>query len=176
MPIGQRIGLTMVMMLSLLTMAASIVKMIASQVLSAQGPGDVWWANPSSSIISSGAEQSAVIILGSVPPLLAIFKTGFGCLRNIIASLRSYVSRKMSSCKLRSKLKSSGYSSENSSEPGQQRARSAYLEKDDLMDKGPNPTFSSSGNDSYSDLRARMDIWRTDSFVVTYEQIGSRTR
>ncbi|XXG99993.1 hypothetical protein Hte_006335 [Hypoxylon texense] len=172
MPLSQRIGLTMVMMLSLLTMGASIVKLIASQVLSATGPGDVWWANLSCSTISSGAEQSSVIVLGSVPPLLATFKTGFVRLRDALVSLGGYVSERIPTSKLRSRLESSDCSSKDSSKPGHRRSRPVDPEKRDLTNKEPNNSLNLSGNVSDPDLQARMNIWRTDSYVVTYEKIG----
>ncbi|KAI1774308.1 hypothetical protein F4818DRAFT_442460 [Hypoxylon cercidicola] len=172
MPLGQRIGLTLVMMLSLLTVAASTVKIAASQVLSSQGPSDIWWANPSSSVISSGAEQSAVIILGSVPPLLSALKAGLVRLRDTVASLGSQVSESLFR-KRRVKSKSSGQSSDESLEPGQQRARPVNHEKGVGRDRVPD-AINSSGNDSDPDLRVRSDIWRTDSFVVAYEKPDSR--
>lgn len=161
------------MMLSLITVAAAIVKAIASQVLSVTEPGGDWWANPSSTIISSGSEQCIVIIMGCVPPLLSVFKAAFVHIFHAVSSLGSHVSRSMTS-KRRDQAKSFDLTSGKNAESYKPKAAPVDHEMDNLTGKGQDTALDSAWNDSDPDLQARLNIWRTDSFVVTYEKRGSR--
>ncbi|KAI1764661.1 hypothetical protein GGR53DRAFT_306995 [Hypoxylon sp. FL1150] len=168
MSLNRRMSLIAIMMLSLITMGASIVKTIASKILSVVGTEEVWWANPSATVISSGSEQCIVIIIGSIPPLLSVFKAAFAHVRGAVSSFGSQVSKGMTS-KRRDKSRSFGLTFRKSTQP---TVAPVNHEMDDLTGKDQDATFDSAWNDSDPDLQARLDIWRTDSFVVTYEKRG----
>ncbi|KAI0159941.1 hypothetical protein GGR52DRAFT_170200 [Hypoxylon sp. FL1284] len=144
MPLSQRVALTAAMTLSLLTAAACIVRAIASQVLTTGVVPGTWWGSPSSNIMSSNSEQCAVIILGSVPPLVCVFKAGAGHLRKAVKSLGRSIRRRMFG-RGQDDWKSPDHSPDQSPMLEQRKGRAA---------------------------RHRMDIWRTDSYSVTYETHG----
>ncbi|KAH8897332.1 hypothetical protein GQ53DRAFT_887691 [Thozetella sp. PMI_491] len=105
MPLQQRIGLMVLMAASLLTMAASILKLIAVQGASDLKPDAQY--NASLEMLWVGLEQTFVIIMGCVPSLRSVLKLdGF---RSLSSSLSSF---------LRRGDKSKASSMDNKSDPG----------------------------------------------------------
>ncbi|ROT39594.1 hypothetical protein SODALDRAFT_331707 [Sodiomyces alkalinus F11] len=73
MPLRRKIGLGLLMGLSLITAGASIMKTITTPRADTGNTQDAQY-NASLAVLWSGIEQSLVIIMGSIPPLRAKFK------------------------------------------------------------------------------------------------------
>ncbi|OTA89153.1 hypothetical protein M434DRAFT_79747 [Hypoxylon sp. CO27-5] len=176
MPVRQKIGLAILMAMSLVTMAASILKAVLSNIIpnitgdSNEPPPDAQYIS-SLSIFTGNVEQCLVIIMGCIAPLAPMVKLRF--LHSIYTKLSGLVERLSSS---RTRGKGSDYV------PG---AHSVYHNLD-LMDSNQLGKLHINQNDEGQTLKplstfevtalkahekhSSNHIRRTDQFHVSYDK------
>ncbi len=159
MPIRQRLGLIAMMTVSLLTMTASIMKLVAVQGSSHISP-DVQY-NASLEMLWVGLEQTFVIIMGCVPSLRSVFK--LESVKSISSSLSSLLRRTNEKSKLSTMNSGSGVYTDlelNANKLG------------DLNGTGTAPitviSHPQRGQDSQERLAPIDTVWREDRFTLSY--------
>ena len=155
MPLKQRLGLILLMTASLLTMAASVLKLIAVQGASEITP-DVQY-NASLEMLWVGLEQTFVIIMGCVPSLRSVFK--LDGLRSISSSLSSFLRREKSQS-----------SSLDTSDAGAYSDLEMNTTKLGQLTGGRTPvTVISHVHGTSEERLAPADaVWREDKFTIDY--------
>lgn len=86
MPRSQKIGLAALLALSLITVVASVLKIITAGAAIEARPDSIW-SNQSVAFLASGIEQCLVVIIGSIPPTRPIFVRSFARFRTLTTSL-----------------------------------------------------------------------------------------
>lgn len=173
MPLRRKIGLGLLMALSLFTMSASIMKTITAQ--SNAGGQDIQY-NTSAAILWSAVEQCFVIMMGCIPPLATVTKIEFSTLRSIATSLASLVSHRSQS-KASTHGKRSGYDSASRSvyqdlEMNSSRKRGTQKDGsliDDKDAKEPDFTYYNMDGSSPSIANGSKGIQRSDTFAISYD-------
>lgn len=177
MPLRRKIGLGLLMALSLITAAASIMKTITTPRSDTGNSEDAQY-HASVAVLWSGVEQSLVIIMGSIPPLRAKVKAimveHFGLFGSTVVGL---VSGEKTTTKNRASKRFSG-GSQQSLKRGVHSMYGAYR---DMGDWDPNatsgyhgPELSSSGSSGsesppMDQSMAEMgQIRRTHVVTITY--------
>ncbi|RYP62511.1 hypothetical protein DL771_009694 [Monosporascus sp. 5C6A] len=172
MPLRRRIGLCLLMAMSLVTMVASIMKTVTSQGSNATNAQ----YNASKAVLWSALEQSFVIIMSCIPSLRAAMKLDFlSKLRSIGSSLSGILSRTGASGEGTSKSTSNDRSFGN---------HAAYYDLEMNTDKlghlgSPDHQGSQEAlgarsitcfkEGSTSSQRTGNQIRRTDHFAISYE-------
>lgn len=172
MPLRRKIGLALLMSMTIVTMVASIMKTVTSASAPTTGT-DVQYAQ-SLGVLWAGIEQTFVIIMGCVPALRSFANLDFHFLRSISESLVSLLG------KTRSRP-----DSHKSIPSDQSLARAAYydLERNThrlgrlhgtpntdipLTDQNTNVTFIEGGNTGADIGNVSKEIIRTDNFEIVY--------
>lgn len=178
----RRIGLGILMIISLFTLAASILKAVAT--LTSGDAARHLPFHPTDGIMWAAIEQTCVIILGCVPPLLPISKLDHPVTRffkEILGSLASRISGSSGSSNKQSKpsfVRSTpgdnemrGMSSHRRGKPGSFDRGDEHRLTQDLEDR-PKSASASSELESGTLTPVPEDnynhILRTDQFSITY--------
>lgn len=164
MELHRRIGLVLLMSVSLFTMAMSIMKTLVAQG-SSKDTVDVQY-NASLAVLWAGLEQTFVIIMGCVPPLRALLRLEIPLFSSISSSLNSLIHRNRSSGSTRSGKQSPSVASYDASVGAHHNG-----EKNNTYNHGPGANYYP--DSSEQSLGSGQHVRRTDQFTVSYDRAGA---
>lgn len=174
MPLHRKLGISLLMATTLVATAAAVTK-IAIILLVMEGKIGLTTGHGASIYITSGIEQSLVIIMGCIPALAPIKKLQlhlkFSRLGQSILSLvsggssRSGSSSKSKGSDLREKDPSLGRTSSNYN-----AANATWPNQDTTVQPDENFNAAGSLEASHPETRSAKGIVQTNSFAVTYQQ------
>jgi hypothetical protein len=171
MDLHRRLGLILLMSVSLFTMAMSIMKTLVAQG-SSKDTVDVQY-NASLAVLWAGLEQTCVIIMGCVPPLRALLRLDIPIFSSIGSSLNSLIRRN------RSRSSNSGKQSPSIASYDNPIGAYRNAEKSTPMlglvglsheALGPVATYHQDG--SQQSFGSGNHVRRTDQFTISYNQAG----
>jgi hypothetical protein len=168
MSVRRRIGLMTVMGLSLVTLAAAVLKIAIIVIITWGGPvANGGGANYFQGIVylTSSIEQAMVIIMGCVPTFQAISKLEFTRLRNVSSSLSSFITKRRK--KYGDSTPSTQYSRSGYRDLEMQAQTGATSESKEHLDVVSTREYGQSDN---SIAGKPGHIRRTDKYTVTYQQ------
>lgn len=181
MPLRRRVGLALLMCLSLITAVASIMKTVLTPNAEAATKPDAQY-NASFAVLWSGVEQTLVIILGCIAPLrakfIAVMRDHFGWLGTGLVGM--VTSSKLSSPTRSARAGRSGYSQSTTGEFDKKQTYNFTMETQKQSRGSSNSSSQGSGHELTVSMREPVrppatlgngQIARTDDFIVTYSNV-----